>query len=374
MSEPISDLYAVIPAGGAGTRLWPMSRRSHPKFLLDVLGSGRTLIQGPWDRLVGLTGPDQILVVTGRNHEVAVAEQLEGLAARNLVCEPSPRDSMAAIGLAAALLEHRHGPVLMASFAADHVVPDPDLFADAVRSAAAAARAGYVATIGITPAHPSTAFGYIRSGLALGEEHQVAGGPVAHVAAEFVEKPDEETATAYLAAGGFAWNAGMFVVRTDVLLGHLARLQPPLEAGLRAIAQAWDTPERDAIASEVWPGLTKIAIDHAIAEPVAATGGVAVVPGSFRWDDVGDWDSLAQLLAADEGGVRSVGGPADVVTIDAPGLTVSGDDHRVLAVVGLSDVVVVRTPDAILVTDRDHAQQVKAVVDELAARGRTELL
>ena len=374
MNEPISDLYAVIPAGGAGTRLWPMSRRDRPKFLLDVLGSGRTLIQGTWDRLIPLTGPDQILVVTGRNHERGVAEQLDELAASNLLCEPSPRDSMAAIGLAAALLQHRHGPVLMASFAADHVLPDQELFEVAVRSAVAAARAGYVTTIGITPTHPSTAFGYIRSGAPLEEQHQVTGGPVAHVAAEFVEKPDAETATDYLAAGGFAWNAGMFVVRTDVLLGHLARLQPPLEAGLRTIAAAWDTPERDAVAEDIWPALTKIAIDHAIAEPVAADGGVAVVPGSFGWDDVGDWDSLAQLLAADADGVRLVGGPADVITIDAPGLTVSGSDDRLLAVVGLRDVVVVRTTDAILVTDRAHAQQVKGVVDVLAAHDRTSLL
>ncbi|PWD50349.1 mannose-1-phosphate guanylyltransferase [Serinibacter arcticus] len=368
---PIDDLYAIVPAGGAGTRLWPLSRRSRPKFLLDVLGTGRTLLQGTLDRLLPLTGPDRVVVVTGTAHAAAVAEQLPEVGVANLVAEPSPRDSMAAIGLAAAILERRHGSVLVASFAADHVVPDVEGFHTAVRHAAVAARAGYVTTIGITPTAPSTAFGYIRSGAPL---EPTEGGPTARAVVEFVEKPDAETAAGYLASGDVAWNAGMFVARTDVLLGHLERLQPPLAAGLREIAAAWDTAEREEVLGRVWPTLTRIAIDHAIAEPVAATGGVAVVPGAFTWDDVGDWASLATLVSPDGDGVRrvSAGGASPVVAIDAPGAFVSAD--RPVAVVGLRDAVVVLTPDALLVTDAAHAQQVKAVVDELLARDRSDLV
>lgn len=367
----IEDLFAIVPAGGAGTRLWPLSRRSRPKFLLDVLGSGRTLLQGTLDRLVPLTGADRVVVVTGAAHLDAVAAQLPEVAPGNLVAEPSPRDSMAAIGLAAAILEHRHGPVLVASFAADHVVPDVEGFHAAVRQAVAAARAGYVTTIGITPTQPSTAFGYIRTGEPLAEAE---GGPTARVVAEFVEKPDAETAARYLAQGDVAWNAGMFVVRTDVLLGHLARLQPPLASGLREIAAAWDTPAREEVLTRVWPSLTRIAIDHAIAEPVAAAGGVAVVPGSFTWDDVGDFASLAELLAArgDRDGSDDDAAGAEIVLVDAAGAFVHAD--RSVAVVGIPDAVVVLTPDALLVTDAAHAQQVKAVVDALVQRDRADLV
>lgn len=365
----IEDLYAVVPAGGAGTRLWPLSRRSRPKFLLDPLGEGRTLLQSTIDRLLPITGAGRVMVVTGRTHLAAVGEQLPEVAEANLVAEPSPRDSMAAIGLAAAILEQRHGPVLVASFAADHVVPDVEGFHAAVRRAAQAARAGFVTTIGITPTSPSTAFGYIRAGEPLAPEQ---GGPLARVVAEFVEKPEAEVATAYLERGGYAWNAGMFVARTDVLLGHLDRLQPPLAAGLREIAGSWDTPEREAVLDALWPTLTRIAIDHAIAEPVAAAGGVAVVPGEFTWDDVGDWASLGSLLEADEHGVRRPGGGDEVVlTVDAPGAVVRAD--RPVAVVGLPDVVVVLTDEALLVTDAAHAQQVKAAVEGLAQRGRGDL-
>ncbi|GMA32168.1 mannose-1-phosphate guanylyltransferase [Litorihabitans aurantiacus] len=373
---PIEDLYAIVPAGGAGTRLWPLSRRSRPKFLLDLLGSGRTLLQGTLDRLLPLTGAERVVVVTGAVHAGAVVDQLPELGADQVLAEPSPRDSMAAIGLAAAILRERHGDVLVASFAADHVVPEVEGFHAAVRHAAVAARAGYVATIGITPTAPSTAFGYVHAGAPLAPEE---GGPVARVVAQFVEKPDAETAAEYLARGDVAWNAGMFVARTDVLLGHLERLQPPLAAGLAEIARAWETPSRQEVLERVWPTLTRIAIDHAIAEPVAATGGVAVVPGSFTWDDVGDWASLAELLPAGDDGTRLALGagteaPA-VVTVDSPGALVStaGGVGVAVAVVGVPDAVVVLTPDALLVTDAAHAQQVKAAVDVLKARGRDDL-
>lgn len=385
VSAPADGLIAIVPAGGAGTRLWPLSRRARPKFLLDLLGSGRTLLQGTWDRLVPLTGADGLLVVTGTAHAGAVAEQLPALAAANLLAEPSPRDSMAAIGLAAALVEHRHGPRVVGSFAADHVVENPEAFRSTVRTAVAAARAGYVTTIGIAATHPSTAFGYIRRGAALA---QVDG---AYAVDAFVEKPDEETAREYLATGAYSWNAGMFVARTDVLLGHLARHQPMLAAGVREIAAAWDTDARGEVLERVWPGLTRIAIDHAIAEPVAAEGGVAVVPGDFAWDDLGDWDALASLLPADDDGVRSlVADPATtpVLTLGSPGATVVIDDgvaeladataasarRGALAVIGLPGVVVVRTRDATLVLDRAHAQSVKDVVGELVARDRSDLV
>jgi mannose-1-phosphate guanylyltransferase len=368
---PVPGFHAVVPAGGAGTRLWPLSRRADPKFLHDLTGSGRTLLQETWDRLAPLAGPSGVVLVTGEAHAEAVRLQLPGLAPDALLVEPSPRDSMAAIGLAAAVLRRRHGDdVVLGSFAADHVIARADRFAAAVAEAVAAARAGYVVTIGIAPREPSTAFGYIEVGDPLGLD---AAPSARHVAA-FAEKPDAATARAYLATGRYRWNAGMFVVVADVLLRHLAAHQPGLHDGLVAIADAWDTGERDRVLAARWPGLTRIAIDHAIAEPVAATGGVAVVPGDFEWDDVGDWASLAGLLPARDDGARVLG-PADAALLrDCDGAVVVPAGERLVAVLGVPDAVVVDTADAVLVTTRARAQEVKGIVDALARRGRADLL
>jgi mannose-1-phosphate guanylyltransferase len=366
--QPAGEFVAIVPAGGAGTRLWPLSRAERPKFLLDLTGSGRSLLQQTTDRLAPLTGAEGILVVTGAAHAGAVAAQLPELPPGNLLAEPSPRDSAAAIGLAAAVAERRRPGVVVGSFAADHVVGSVEAFRCAVREAVVAARAGYVVTIGIEPDRPATAFGYIKTGDPLGVE----GAPSAHAVRSFVEKPDAATAAGYLAEGGYRWNAGMFVARADVLLAELAAHRPELHAGLIKLADAWDTPQRDAVLEEVWPTLEKIAIDYAVAEPAAAAGRVAVVPASFGWDDVGDFAALATLLPADAE-VRVLGDGAHVLSRESSGVAVPGHG-RLLAVLGLDDVVVVDTPDAVLVTTRARAQDVKSVVEALRALGRSDLL
>ena len=359
----IDGFWAVIPAGGAGTRLWPLSRSSSPKFLHDLTGAGRSLLQATWDRLEPLCG-DQIMVVTGVAHEAAVRVQLPGLALANLVAEPSPRDSMAAIGLAAAILERRDPDAVIGSFAADHVIGELDAFADCVREAVTVARTGYVVTIGIEPTCPATGFGYIH----VGDRLAIAGAPNGRAVRSFVEKPDETTAREYLDTGEYRWNAGMFVVKASVLLDLLADFHPELAAGLRDIAAE---PARLA---ELWPGLTKVAIDHAVAEPAAARGRVAVVPGEFTWDDVGDFASLGSLLsdAAAMPGLRVLGEVDLVLAKDTTGLVIPGSG-RTVAVLGLDDVVVVDTPDALLVTTRARAQDVKVLVDLLKATGRADL-
>ncbi|PZR55516.1 mannose-1-phosphate guanylyltransferase [Xylanimonas oleitrophica] len=367
----IDDFYAVVPAGGSGTRLWPLSRAGAPKFLHDLTGSGRSLLQATVDRLVPLAGPDGVVLVTGEGHVAAAREQLPGLGDDAVLAEPLPRDSMAAIGLAAAVLAERHGDVVVGSFAADQVVSGRAAFEQAVREAVVAARAGYVVTVGIAASRPSVAFGYVRSGDPLG----IDGAPTALHARGFTEKPDAATAREYLASGEYRWNAGIFVSRTSVLLDHLAAQRPALHDGLREIARAWDTPERAAVVERVWPGLEKIAIDHAVAEPVAATGGVAVVPGTFGWDDVGDFNSLAALLPSVDGsGDKLVGVGSEVVRVETGGNVVVQGADRVVALLGVDDLVVVDTPDALLVTTRSRAQQVRSVVDALRERGMDDLL
>ncbi len=358
------DFWAVLPAGGAGTRLWPLSRRSSPKFLHDLTGSGQSLLRATWERLEPLVGP-RFLVVTGASHADAVRRQLPMLPDDAVVAEPSPRDSMPAIGLAAALLERRDPGAVLGSFAADHVVTRPDALRKAVREAVALARRGDLVTIGIAPTRPATGFGYIRLGDRLG----VPGAPSGCRVDAFVEKPDAQTAARYLADGRFRWNAGMFVARAATLLELLGQSRPDMVATLRAIAA--DPRHLDAL----WPTLERIAIDHAVAEPAAAAGRVAVVPAELGWDDVGDFASLGPLLPAQAqvGGIRVATGAEHLLALDSTGV-VSAGSGRLVAVLGVDDVVVVDTPDALLVTTRSRAQDVKQVVDALACRGRSDLL
>ena len=358
----IEHFWAVVPAGGSGTRLWPLSRSGSPKFLLDLTGSGRSLLQETADRLGPLAG-DRLLVVTGARHRDRVVDQLPQLPAGRVLAEPSPRDSMAAIGLAAAVLEREDPEALMGSFAADHVIRRPEAFERAVTLAAEVAGDDWLVTIGIEPTYPSTAFGYLRQGGGL------EGHPGAFAVAEFVEKPGADVARSYVDSGDYRWNAGMFVVRPTVLLDLLATRHPDLAAALRDLAA--DPSRLDA----VWPTLTRIAIDHAVAEPAAAEGRVATVPADLGWDDIGDFHSLATVLDdLDDGGggLRVLGDAADVLAEESTGVVVPRGG-RVVALVGVDDVVVVDTPDALLVTTRERAQHVKALVDRLIAEGRTDL-
>ena len=372
----MSDLHVIIPAGGAGTRLWPLSRRRRPKFLLDLAGTGRTLLQGTVDRLE--ESASSVSIVTGQAHRDGVLAQLPEFASsdnRTLLIEPSGRDSMAAIGLAAYVVRERFGDdAIVGSFAADHLIARPELLRSAVETAIGAARAGYVVTIGLTPTEASTAYGYIAPGPALadgsGEADAERG---ARRVAEFVEKPDADTAARYVAAG-YLWNAGMFIVSAGVLASHLARLLPDMHARLETIARAWGTPEFDEVLADNWPHLTKIAIDHAIAEPVAADGGVAVVPADAElgWTDLGDFEALTGIVA-------EAGNLGEALRVESDGAAVFGSlaqdgEGPLVALVGVPDVAVALTPDAILVTRRDRAQSVKAVVDELADLGRSDLL
>ena len=234
-----------------------------------------------------------------------------------------------------------------------------------MREAVEVARAGYLVTIGIEPTRPATGFGYIHVGGPLA----VPGAPTGRQVRSFVEKPDQTTAQGFLETGEYHWNAGMFVVRATILLDLLAEVQPELAADLREIAAE---PARLA---ELWPGLTKVAIDHAVAEPAAATGRVAVVPGGFTWDDVGDLDSLGSLLGDNPTtpGLKILGDVDLVLARDTTGLIVPGSG-RTVAVLGLEDIVVVDTPDALLVTTRARAQEVKDLVDLLKSSGRAGLV
>ena len=357
-TDPSLNLWSVVPAGGAGTRLWPLSRENCPKFLLDLTGNGRSLIQNTWDRLLPLSGTGKLMIVTGRIHTSAVQGQLPQLIPSNVFSEPSPKESMAAIGLAASVLARRDPTAVLGSFAADHIVSGREAFESSVREAVMAAREGYLVTIGIAPSYPSTGFGYIK----LGGKLDLPDAPNVQRVDEFKEKPDARTASAYLSTGEYRWNGGMFVVKAATLVDLMAKYVPDLHAGLQKIAEVWDTPNRDAVLNEVWPTLPKIAIDHAVAEPASKTGQVAVVPATFGWDDVGDFSSLSALLPAEKNQARVLGEPSLVLTEGQMGGIIVPASGRKIACLGMDDVVVVDTPDALLVTTRARSQDVKKIV------------
>ncbi|MDX2376968.1 sugar phosphate nucleotidyltransferase [Microbacterium sp. LRZ72] len=369
--ESLHDFYAVIPAGGIGSRLWPLSRADAPKFLHDLTGSGQTLLRDTWDRVAGIAGEDRIAVVTGRAHRAAVERELPDIPDKNVILESEPRDSAAAIGLAAAILVQREPDVVIGSFAADHVIRGTRTFEFAVQQAVQVARAGYICTIGIQPSEPSVGFGYIKKA----GELDVDGAPEAAMVERFVEKPDLDTARSYYADRSYLWNAGMFISRADVLLEELARNQPALHAGLIELAEAWDDRDRRGpVVDRVWPTLTKIAIDYAVAEPAAERGRLAVIPGHFDWDDVGDFASLAKLNSHGGKNELAILGENARVLADASSGIVVSQTSRVISIVGVQDIVVVDTEDALLVTTSEHAQRVKGVVDALKLTGRGEVL
>jgi mannose-1-phosphate guanylyltransferase len=362
----VGMLYAVIPAGGSGTRLWPLSRAGHPKFLHPLTGTDASLLQATVERLSPLTDAAHVLIVTGVAHATAVARQLAGVPEANILVEPSPRDSCAAIALAAAVIARREPEAIMGSFAADHLIADGAAFTDVIRQAMAGAADGLLMTLGITPTRPETGYGYLQCGGPLGD------GPVLAVE-EFKEKPAYDVAEAYVKSGNYLWNAGMFVWRVDVFLTELARQQPQLHAGISRIAQAWDSPSREEVLGEVWPTLPRISVDYAVMEGAAAAGRVGTVPGDFGWNDIGDFHTLGEVLAADAAGNVVVGkdtmGKPGVLLRETEGLVVVPNSGRLVAALGVRDLIIVDTPDAVLVCPRDRAQEVKSLVDELKELG-----
>jgi mannose-1-phosphate guanylyltransferase len=356
LPEPhLRHLWAIVPAGGSGTRLWPLSRATRPKFLLPLLGE-RSLLQQTVDRIAPLAAPERTVVVCGPAHAAPIARQLPELPERNIVVEPAPRGSGPAIALATALIARHDPEAIVGSFAADHEVTDLLAFEAAIRTAIDAARDGWLVTIGLEPTRPETGFGYIERTPDLVVE-TVHGA--AYRAERFVEKPDQATADAYLATGRFLWNASMFVWRARSLLAEVERLQPELFAGICRIASAWGTPEQERVTADVWLRLPESTIDQGVLE---RAGRIAVVPTSMGWSDVGDWNNLGDLIQRDGSG-NSVRG--DLVQSQTHDCVVWSETGRLVALVGLKNIAVVDTEDALLVVDRKDAQEVRRIVEEL---------
>jgi mannose-1-phosphate guanylyltransferase len=348
-------MFAIVMAGGAGTRLWPLSRRGSPKQLLALTGD-TSLLQQTVARLGDLLKPHDIYVITSQAHVRATRDQLPQLPADNVLGEPLARSTAVAAGLASVLARRESDEVALV-LPADHHVADPEAFTAALREAARAAERGYIVTLGVVPAQPATGYGYIKVGESLHPASSTA------LVDRFVEKPDPERARSFLAEGGYLWNAGIFVWRVYAFRQALERFQPALAEALDRVAQVPRLPGYMSEVREILEPIPAITIDVGIAEPAAAEGRVAVVPLSAGWSDIGSWSALLEALTAARG--------ADLV---ASGRHLDRGSHRVLVhggdrlvvTVGLSDVIIVDTADALLVCSADRAEEIKPVLDEIA--------
>jgi mannose-1-phosphate guanylyltransferase len=361
----VEEAYAVIMAGGGGTRLWPRSRQATPKQFLDLLGP-RTMLQETVDRIEPLIPLERVLVVTGHEYAHDILALLPGLPPENVVREPQGRGTAPCIGLAALALQHRDPEAIMAVFPADHRVARGAAFRQAVAAAVDVARQDYLVTLGITPTHAHTGYGYIQRGEALSP----AGQTPAYTVRQFTEKPDGDTARRFVESGEYAWNAGIFVWRVRAILDEIARLLPVLHTVLTTVAEAWDTPDRQHVLSTVWGQTPRTTIDYGVMEKADR---VAVIPIEVGWDDVGNWSTLSKLLQGDgDGNVTS--GSGQHVLVDTHDTYIYAASGRLVALVGLDDLVVVNTKDAVLVCPKDRAQDVRAIVDRLKALGLDRFL
>jgi mannose-1-phosphate guanylyltransferase len=361
----MAKVYAVIMAGGAGTRFWPASRALRPKQLLPLAGSSEeTLLASTVRRLAPLVTEDRVIVVTGAHLAEATAKAVPGVPRAQILCEPAPRNTAPCIAWATAAIARLDPDALVAVLPSDHYIANEDEFRKVLDRALQTAATGRVTTVGIVPTRPETGYGYIEVGDAI-------DGPTgAKSVARFVEKPDRARAEQFLAGGKHLWNAGMFFFRARDMGALVAQHLPELAAGVARIDEAATGPTAEAVLKEVFPTLPSVSIDHGVMEKAA---GLAVVPGEFGWNDVGSWQSAWELGAPDGAGNALAAG---ALAIDAKNNLVRtlGNGKKVVALVGVNDLVVVETEDAILVIPRDRAQDVRLVVDALKAAGRTELL
>ena len=353
-------LYVLVLSGGAGTRLWPLSRRARPKQFLDLLGE-RSLLQDTVDRVSEFVPRERIFVVAPPERRALIHEQLPDLPLDHLVVEPYPRGNAAAIGLAMAALAAFDPDAVVAVLPSDHVVGDRQQFRKVLIAATAAAEHGHLVTLGITPERPDTGFGYIEAADKLHIEAPVEVRAVKR----FVEKPRRDEAQRMVAAGGHYWNAGMFVWRVEEILRAYEKYLPKTAAAIAALRDAIGSPRYESVLAEVWEETDRTTVDYGIAEKA---DNVAVVPADIGWQDIGSWARLAQIVARSDNWASG-----DLVAEDSHGNYVWAP-NKLVALVGVEGLVVVDTPDALLITTKDRSEDVKTIVERLRREEREDLL
>lgn len=349
--------HALIIAGGSGTRLWPMSRTQLPKQLIPFIG-GKSLLQLAFDRLEGLVPAEKRYICAGQAHAEVICGALEGFSPEQFLGEPSGRDTLNAVGYSAVAIAARDPGAVIAVFTADHIIQPVEEFLEIVEHGFRIAESSpeTLVTFGIAPTRAATGYGYLELGEAIDQS--------ARVVEQFREKPDQDTASSYFAAGParYLWNSGMFVWRASTLLDCIRRYQPATGAGIDRIGAAWNTPERDAVLGAVFPTLKKISVDFAVMEPASRDPRVrvAAVPMPLQWLDVGSWPMFAETCPKDEAD-NALGAGRTVLLDTRRTLVASSDPDHLIATIGCEDLIIIHTPSSTLVCRADQAENIKAL-------------
>jgi len=352
---------ALIMAGGRGERFWPKSRKSLPKQFLSLTSDGKTMIQLTVERILPLVAIEDVFIATNESYRALVQQQLPDLPAQNIICEPVGRNTAPCIGLGAMHILKKYEDALMLVLPSDHLIKQKTLFRRTLQNALQVAEENSnLVTIGITPDYPETGYGYIRFNeeISLGQ---------AYKAAKFVEKPDLETAKMYFESGQYLWNSGMFVWKVSSILNKMAQLMPETYQALENISHAFGTEAEERVLQDEFFRMRSMSVDYGILEHAED---IYTVPGSFGWDDVGSWLAMERINPTNEFGNVMHG---NLITVDTKNCILQGGE-KLIATVGVQNLIVVDTPDAILICQKENAEDIKKVLENLRICDRTEYI
>jgi len=356
------SFYALIMAGGGGTRLWPLSRHSQPKQALTLIGE-RTMFEHAVDRIAPIFQPERVLVVTGTDQVEQLMLQAPELPAENFIVEPIGQGTAPAIGLGAIHIRKQDTQAVMAVLTADHFIRDVEKFRRVLLAAAQAAEKDHLVTLGIPPSYPATGFGYIQQG----EKLTAVGGFPVFRAKRFTEKPSPETAFRMVESGQYSWNSGMFIWQVSRIMKEIERQMPDLYDQLAQVEAVLDTPAYEPTLRRVWPNVAPQTIDYGVME---GAKDIVVIPVDIGWSDVGNWSSMRDILKADKEGNVVVG---EHVGLDTHNVIIFGG-QRLITSIGLEDMIVVDTDDVVLICPRKREQEVRDLVEQLRKIGHEEIL
>lgn len=352
-------ITALIMAGGRGERFWPKSRISRPKQFLSLTSDGLTMIQKTVKRILPLVEVSDIYISTNEMYRQLAEEQLPDIPKENILCEPAPRNTAPCIAFAAAVIAKKYDDAIMLVLPSDHLISIEDIYVDTLKKAISKAENGCsLVTVGITPTYAETGYGYINFGEKSGDAYEVE---------RFVEKPDLPTAEKYLASGKYLWNSGMFIWKISSFMENVKKFMPEVYSGAVKIGDAFGTGEFAETLEREFTAMPSESVDFGIMEKAED---IFTVPGSFGWDDVGNWLAVERINETDENGNYTEG---DVITADSENITVCAG-KRLVAAVGVDNLIIVDTDDAVLICSKNSTQDVKKIISCLNEQGRKELL
>ncbi len=365
MADYLQHFYALIMAGGGGTRLWPLSRKAQPKQMLALTDEQQSMFQITVRRLQPLFDPERIFVVTGQDMVEQLQNETPEIPAENFIIEPYGRNSGPAAALGSLVITERDPEAIIATLSADHHIAHTERFRQVLAATAEIASQQMIVTLGISPSRPAVEFGYIQRGHAIGE----FGGFTAYQAEDFTEKPNLDRATAFVLSGLYSWNSGMFVWPGRLILAEYERQQPAIYEPLMRIRAALGAEDFAAQLTAQWDAMPSISLDYAVMEGAPA---IAVIPVDIGWSDIGSWDLLYDVLPTDTAGNVTRGNGPGCIQVDTSNTLVISD--RLVVTIGVEDLIVIDTHDALMVCHRDHAQDVREVVRQLREKGAESYL